>query len=751
VSAQLADTYGNAVTTNGFTVTWSSNKAGSFTGGSSSTTNASGIASKVFNQSDIVGTVHTITASANSGAITGNATVTVVAGKVWTGNSGNGFNSNGSWQDNTPPGTDESIYFADNPTNPLTMDADRSVTDININGSSANHKVVLNGKKLTIKGNITLGGSAKIQANAANDEVEMAGSSAQTIPANAFVDNEVRSLKINNASGVTLGGTTIVRGALTPSTGTLTTGGHLLLRSDVNGTARVAQVQSGAAISGLVTWERYLPLGRKWRMLTVPMTGTTNNSIFYNFQNNDQVIAGKGVEIWGPTGSTTPGSDNNGLALGPHYSMRTYTASGWTDVTNTNTSVLFDGTTNYAYSLFAAGPYRNGLSTIAVSQPGEVTTLTATGNLITGDHTKNLTANSAGQFFLIGNPYASPYDPNAFTSSGTINRTNLDPFLWIWDSKPGFGTGNGLGRYVSFDIDNHRYNITGNGIADNNVQIQSGQAFFVRASASGPATLIFREASKGAADSHSMLGDGLQTSNPLIAVTLTTPSGDSSLNTDGAVAFFYQGGNAEVDNKDGMKLMNGTENLFFRRSGRNLTFEHRPIVGAKDTLYLRTTNMQKQSYGMTVEGENFTDASLQALLVDRYTGKETTIDMKGITRYSFEVNADSLSSGDRFMVVFSKAASPITVTPEPSDNGRNLIIYPNPVKDRLKVHVKSDDRGGYGLKILNMNGSLILQRSGLNGQSGTIEVNTSAIAKGVYQLVVTNAAGQSMVETFVKE
>jgi hypothetical protein len=73
------------------------------------------------------------------------------------------------------------------------------------------------------------------------------------------------------------------------------------------------------------------------------------------------------------------------------------------------------------------------------------------------------------------------------------------------------------------------------------------------------------------------------------------------------------------------------------------------------------------------------------------------------------------------------------------------------VKDRLKVHVKSDDRGGYGLKILNMNGSLILQRSGLNGQSGTIEVNTSAIAKGVYQLVVTNAAGQSMVETFVKE
>ena len=77
ISAQVVDAGGNAIALPGQTVTWSSTNGGSFAS-SSTTTNASGIATVAFTTSTVVGTSHTITAA--TGSVTGSTTVTTVPG-----------------------------------------------------------------------------------------------------------------------------------------------------------------------------------------------------------------------------------------------------------------------------------------------------------------------------------------------------------------------------------------------------------------------------------------------------------------------------------------------------------------------------------------------------------------------------------------------------------------------------------------------------------------------------------------------
>jgi hypothetical protein len=433
--------------------------------------------------------------------------------------------------------------------------------------------------------------------------------------------------------------------------------------------------------------------------------------------------------------------------------MRSYGSSGWQGVTNTNTTLLFDGTTNYGFALFQTGPYNNG-STSYIGGPGNLpaaaaTTLSATGNLITGDHTKSFTATAANQYFMVGNPYASPVDPRSFAS----NRTNLNGQFWMWDAKPGNGVGRGLGSYVSFDLSSNTYSVTGNGFADNNVMIQSGQAFFVQSTGSGAATLVFRESSKNANGSHGMMGDENRTPKALLRLTLQqTLTGDSTENLDGAVAVFHAEGKPGLDPLDGSKLMNSSENIFFRREERSLTFEHRPMVTATDTLQLRMSNLQARSYRLQAEGSDFPDTDgVSAELIDRFTGRTVALSLTGKTDHPFTVTADSLSTGDRFLVVFRRAAAPVVVTPDRDGNSAGLKLYPNPVRENLQVSVNVSMTGPYTVQVVSGSGEPVWMRTGIASGTKRVEINTSNLVSGVYHLVLTDAQGVRTVKKFVKE
>ena len=651
----------------------------------------------------------------------------------------------GNWTPSETPGNGEILNIpADLSTYPV-LTQNISVANLLVDSSAT---VSLNDKVLSVTQGVQLGGNFI----ATTGRLSLSGSAMQSVTGGGLVTN----LEINNSAGVALDEDVYkmlnITGALTLTAGTLYTNDNMILKSSNSGTARLAPLIGTASIDGKTTVERYIPAGRKWRFLATPLTGSTNNSVFYNWQNNDEPNGETGGEVWGPLGTADPDAANNGLAPGANASMRYYDG-GWQNVTNTNTTVLFDATTNYGFALFQTGPYNNGSTAYIGSgsslPAGAATTLSATGNLITGDHTKNFTATSAGQYFLVANPYASPVNPGSFTSSGTVNRTNLDNTLYMWDAKPGSAVNRGLGRYVAYDISAGSYSNggAGTGFADNTVQIQSGQAFFVRASAPGAATLIFRESSKRAMGSHEMFGNSTQSVRKSVHLLLQ----QDSVHLDGAKAFFHDAGYTSLDALDGYKLMNATDNLGLRREGRTLVFEHRPEIKANDTLVTSLTQLQSGRFRLRVSLEGFTrDDGIKAELVDRLLKQRTTLSLSDTTIVEFTATADSSSTGDRFIVVFTKSVSTGNGTAEPGELIR-MNPYPNPVVPGLPVRVDLEARRApWDMQLIDATGRLVWKRTVKDATEMQVRIDMSRMGSGVYQLLMTDGKGQRTVSKVVK-
>jgi hypothetical protein len=198
--------------------------------------------------------------------------------------------------------------------------------------------------------------------------------------------------------------------------------------------------------------------------------------------------------------------------------------------------------------------------------------------------------------------------------------------------------------------------------------------------------------------------------------------------------------------------MNSSENIFFRREERSLTFEHRPMVTATDTLQLRMSNLQARSYRLQAEGSDFPDTdAVSAELIDRFTGRTVALSLTGRTDHPFTVTADSLSTGDRFLVVFRRAAAPVVVTPDRDGNGAGLKLYPNPVRNDLQVSVSVSMTGPYMVQVVSGSGEPVWMRTGIASGTKRVEINTSNLVSGVYHLVLTDAQGGRTVRKFVKE
>lgn len=231
---------------------------------------------------------------------------------------------------------------------------------------------------------------------------------------------------------------------------------EFVLQSTTEGTARVGNTgntsnTTGWTLNGQLRAERFVPAKRAWRLLTAPLKGNANNSIYANWQGTTN----EGLLLWHPQG----GGDT-GLAVGPQSNIWSYSGTGWASVTNTNTANLYDGSTNNAYLVFATGFFGSQ----NISSGADATTIRAKGALITGDKDYSLVAN---QFKLIGNPYASPINTEVMVS----DLANSGSKIWLLDPT------NGLGAYVTYDGTNWSVPTP----SGNDKYIQSGQAFLLEA------------------------------------------------------------------------------------------------------------------------------------------------------------------------------------------------------------------------------------------------------------------------------
>ena len=130
----------------------------------------------------------------------------------WVGNISTDFNTAGNWSAGSVPLEEASIVFAVSPVRDCILDQDRIVGSI-VNGQ-ATYKFVVNGKALTLRGDLYLTNGGQIDATVAGSTVIFESDELQTISSGAFVSNTIPNLTINNVVGVTSNSDLTITGIL---------------------------------------------------------------------------------------------------------------------------------------------------------------------------------------------------------------------------------------------------------------------------------------------------------------------------------------------------------------------------------------------------------------------------------------------------------------------------------------------------------------------------------------------------------
>lgn len=658
------------------------------------------------------------------------------------------------------------------------------------------------GGYLTVQGKLQVYGTVSNSGTftATDGTIELAGSSAQTIPASVFDQNTVKNLIISN--DVTLAGLLNLTGYLgfgNVNNKTFATAGFLTLKSTAAATARVADitnnaVNSGNSITGSVTVEKYLPSHRRYRLLTSPVQGATINSTWQEgrtWNGTGTEPSSVGTLITGASQGNAANANNNGFDFWTatsgasvfKYSGSLNTSSNagasWTGVTNTKLAG-FDN--HEAYLLFVRGDR-------TVTSASSATTLKGKGPLSEVSSISLPVYNQSHT--LIGNPFASPLN---FKSVYADNSTKIEAYYWIWQA----GLGSGTGGYVLMQPDGAGgYEAIPSTTPGSSVDpiIGSGEGFFVmpKSGASLPATLMIQQKHKASTTST------LQTLR-----VMTTPPAKLRINVfgdvagertllDGVQAQYSEDGSGATVGKAG----NSSENLTIQKEGKSFIVTSTAFTQMADTLQLRLWNLPVKTYQFELNSKRF-PAGTTAVLVDSYLKTETALNLGDATTvYSFQITSDAASKNAlRFFIVFKKAQQtlPLVLSSysaaakgqeavlvkwavenesdikgyeiEKSSNGTDFSVVVatkakgSPLSAAYEVLDKTPSSVNYyRIKLIGTNGEtkyspvmkVVLQKGTENVSvfpnpitGGVINLQFVNKAEGTYQLNLFNAAGQQV-------
>lgn len=473
--------------------------------------------------------------------------------------------------------------------------------------------------------------------------------------------NVINTFTLNRAStyptySAVLGNKLVITNVYNPQDGLINTGNALHLRSTASNTARISVGSAaGGYIYGDVIVERYISaLGnRAYRLLTPGVT--TTSTIRQNWQegvSNTQLnvnipspTPGYGTHI---TGSINPNSLTaaNAIAGGfdvtqnNQYSLYYFNQNtqSWIPATNTNTDNL---DAKKGYLLFVRGN-RDNINTINTTTGNSNTILRARGTLLQGHQTfSNLASN--GDLSLVTNPFASSI--NWGTIYTGTNATNFENYITIWD--PNIGTRGGFVTVNNInDVSNNASNLT--------INIQSGQAFFIKTKPSVTSPSFFiAETDKSITNNLDVFRTGTQTERLKIQLRYTASGIDR--NADGVLVKFANAFSNAVDENDAIQMANWDEDVAIVRAGNDLSIESRNLISDKDTIFLKIANLRSTqgTYRWVIEPEQFNAPGLEAFLEDNFTNTSTPISLTATTTINFTVTTNTASTAaNRFRIVF---------------------------------------------------------------------------------------------------
>jgi len=515
-----------------------------------------------------------------------------------------------------------------------------------------------------------------------------------------------------------------VTGTLTVSNGTLNANNQLTLVSNAAGSAVIAPIMAGSDITGKVTVERYIALGKNsFRFLTPSVT--TDDFISNNWQ--------LGTHI---SGSTTGA---NGFDATPSGGASLYTysndqiiGSGWRAIDNTNATNL---QATQGYKIFIRGDRDVDLTASSELDMNNPVTLSATGTLSTGtvvfDKSSEIPLNdtsnySTDGYSLVGNPYVNTLDWN------TISKTNLSDAYYVWDTN--MGSSSKKGRYVVYST---ATGITNNSASKVNEYIQPGQAFFVKSTIAGTAgALTFKETDKIGKSALNNFYKIKNTSLSRLELQVYQSSelalGESPL--DAAVVVFGNEFTNAIENGDATKLATGVEDLAFLNNNIALSIDARPEVIVTDELLVQLQDFQaNKNYTFRTDFNNF-DGSFTAYLFDDFLNQFTKLATTGTTDVAFVTSTDARSyDSKRFKIVLHKSLMSIEDFTQ-----ENISVYPNPVtNNQFNILLPSYVMGEVVVKMFNALGQTIYETKTEDQNTVTIKPN-SILLRGFYLVQIIN-------------
>jgi hypothetical protein len=539
-----------------------------------------------------------------------------------------------------------------------------------------------------------------------------AGSDAVVIEHDVIIDTDVILTGITTVSN--LNSLTVQAGATMTLGGSLINdyGGDLIFKSDDSGVGQL-MVNTGGSLSGTATVERYVPslanTRRAFRCITPAVT--TTGSIYQNWQENGNFLAGYGTHI---TGSMS-GANGFDVSGSGDPSMFTYEHlnNAWEAVPNTNTDLLEAGK---AYRIFIRGDRNFDLTNSTQQSVNSNVILRAKGNLNLGD--VNLVGNvvggndagalsrQAGDFSFIGNPY------QAIVDFEDLVKTNINPnFMYIWN--PNLSTS---GMYETIDV---------SGAVVAGQYVQPGQAFFVLTENNGDASLTFNEAAK-APDEFSNTNFITPINSHLVAMELLN---DDALVLD-RLSIKFDGSN-EINSTDAPKFFNQHESLSALTQGNNYSVEHREFPLDGETVQLQLIGHDRSDYELSMSID--LPINYHAVLIDNYLN-ESTVVSQGSHVVAFTADSSIAGSIDvnRFSLTFveeellSISEVDVMVFPNPSNNGQVTLSSPLFIIEDVQV------------SIVNMMGQVLSSNNYNKTSQGAVTLNTTTLTLGTY--IVTLAS-----------
>lgn len=547
-----------------------------------------------------------------------------------------------------------------------------------------------------------LHGNGSIKTNGNSDLTVNTIGNAGTVFMNQSVNgvtNRFENITLTNNASLTTGNITLVSKVVNVVSGNLNSSGNLVLLSDSITTARVAELNPGADITGNVTVQRYIPaVTRRSRILSSPV----QNFSFSQFI-DDIFITG--------TGGATNGFDVSPVNSATIYTYQEDTTGngrGWKAITNINNTL---DVANGALVFVRGDRTLNNWYTLPYPQQNKVVVDFTYSPINKGNISPTISYTNTGVIAndgwnMLGNPYPSPINWSC------LAKNNLSPFYYTLNPL--------TGSYVA--------NIGTSPIA-------SGQGFFVQAIAANP-SITFSENCK----STSTPTNYFKTGAPIVTAKLIK----DSLNAD-ILSLIFENGSIKNYNpsEDAMKLTNALINFaaLVNADSVKLQYHKLPVLTQQtDTVYLYTS-APNGNYTIEFDGIATLSNGYDVLLHDGFTNSFVNLSNQSVYPFSITSNPAS-GNAKRFSLIFNKTSSlPVTLI---SFNGAKIkedcklkwITTSEKNLNSFVVQKSIDDKNWFDIGLVKAIGNTSAKNSYSFTDSGAFVLKNSTLS---YRLELVNS------------